>query len=125
MYDSIICLLCGLIMPVTMIATGAFMWRFPAKYKGMGYHTERAESSPAAWAYAQNICARLVTLVHIPVLMLTIAAIIIGAAIKMSEDTAVALLLAMIVVQVIVLTAILCTVESKLRKRFDKNGNPR
>ena len=116
-------LILTLILPVSFLITGGIMWRFPAQYKGLGYHTTLAESSPAAWAYAQRLCARLLTIGHIPVLMLTAAVIIVCAVLKVSESTAVALTLVVTAVQTVVVFALLFTVEAKLKKKFDRNGS--
>lgn len=118
-------LYCVVLMPLIMLITGALMWRFPAKYKGMGYHTARAESSPEAWVFAQYWCTRLMVFSHIPLLVLSIAAAAIGAAMELSEADCARLVFLITFIQLAVVFGVIIAVEVKLHKNFDKNGKPK
>ena len=114
-----------LFLPVAMLITGALMWRFPPKYKELGYNTERSQSSPEAWAYAQWLSSRLITLTHIPVLILSVVTVVLGFVLNFSDDAATDALIAAIIIQLTVLFTVFGIIEAKLHKRFDRNGKPK
>ena len=114
-----------LVIPLAMLITGAVMWRFPPKYKGLGYHTARSESSPEAWTYANHLCARLMTLANIPLLIINVVAVVLGMVLYFDSDTAVKVTIALVIAEVTVICTMLGIVEAKLCKRFDKNGKPK
>lgn len=114
-----------LAIPLAMLISGAVMWRFPPKYKGLGYHTSRSESSPEAWAYANHLCARLLTLANIPLLMINVLAVVLGMVLYFDSDTAVTVTVALAIADVAVICTMFGIVEAKLCKKFDKNGKPK
>lgn len=49
MDNNVILMLESLIIPITMMITALFIWKFPAEFRGFfAYHTVYAEKSPAA-----------------------------------------------------------------------------
>lgn len=124
MYEDITCVFFIPVLPLVMLIAGAVVWRKPPAYKGYGYRTERSESSPEAWAAAQLLCGRLLVLSHLPLLLMSIAAVVIAVAVGISESTAVIMTVAAVFVQLAVLFTALGMTERTLRRQFDRNGRP-
>ncbi|MBE6901780.1 MAG: SdpI family protein [Ruminococcaceae bacterium] len=109
-----------IMMPLIMLITGAVMWRIPPKFKGMGYHTARSESSPEAWAYAQHLCSRIVVFTNLPLLLLSVASAVIATMVDIGEDVCIALVWILIVLELVAVFGMIAAVEGRLKKLFGK-----
>ncbi len=112
-------------LPLILMITGFVIWRFPPQYKGLGYHTSASERSPLAWHSAQIYCGSRMFFSYLIALIITIAAWMICAFSKVSQDTMVSVFWMLIVAEVILIFVIIIMTEMMLHKCFDKNGEPK
>ena len=115
-------LCCDMLIPVTMVVFGRWMWKHPPKSVSsvMGYRTSRSMKNEDTWRFAQDYCGRLwwklgwllmipSFLVHIPVY---------GG----SEDTIGTVGGVLVTIQLILLTGSILPTERALKKTFTKDG---
>ena len=125
MGDNVILLLCVMLMPIMMMLTGLFVWKFPAEYRGLGYHTPMAEKSPLTWRMAQIVGGKAFFFCFLPMLPLSAIAQLMPIILNLSEEAGGGVCIAVTFVQVLMLAVPITITERTLKKHFDKNGNPK
>ena len=126
MGENVICMLESLIIPVTLMLTALFIWKFPAEFRGMfAYHTVLAEKNPQTWTAAQSYFGKIGFFSNLAALILTVIAFVpVFAAERLKNSGALVCIIAT-TVHVAVLFVDIFVVEGLLKKNFDKDGNPR
>ena len=126
MRENIIWMLESLIIPVTLMLTALFIWKFPAEYKGMwAYHTVYAEKSPETWTAAQSYFGKIGFFSNLAALILTIIAFIPVLAVERFQSYGALVCMIITTAQIVVFFVDIFIVEGMLKKNFDKDGNPR
>lgn len=118
-------LICDLLVPLTMIIGGYFMWKHaPKKINGlMGYRTSRSMKNMNTWKFAHEYCGRLWLKIGC-VILLPSAAVhipVYGA----SDDTIGLGGGVLITIQVIILIVSIFPTEIALKKTFNDDGSYR
>lgn len=126
MDKNVILMLESLIIPITMMLTALFIWKFPAEFRGLfAYHTVYAEKSPAAWAAAQYFFGKLGFFSNLAALVLTVAAFVPVLVAERFEPFGTLVCMIATVAQVVLVLVDIFVTEGMLKKRFDKEGNPK
>lgn len=126
MSENIIWMLESLIIPVTLMLTAFFIWKFPAEFRGMfSYHTIYAEKSPAAWAAAQNYFGKIGFFSNLAALILTIIAFVPVLIVERFQNYGGVVCIFITAAQVVLILVDIFIVEGLLKKNFDKDGNPK
>ena len=73
--EYIICGVCMILEPLTIMAIAGLIWRFPPDYMDMGasYKSKLAQKSPDAWAFAQLHFGKTTFFTHVVILFLSAA----------------------------------------------------
>lgn len=126
MGDNVTLMLESLILPVTMMLTALFIWKFPAEFRGLfAYHTVYAEKSPATWAAAQYYFGKVGFFSNLAALVLSIAAYVPVFIIDSFESKGGVVCMIVTMVQVAVVFVDMFATEGMLKKHFDRDGNPK
>lgn len=116
-------LLCDLLVPLTMILGGYFMWKHPPKTINgfMGYRTSRSMKNIDTWKFAQEYCGRFWWKIGWMILFPSFAVHI---PIYGASDDSIGLVgVILVTIQTIILTGSIFPTERALQKNFDQNGN--
>ena len=125
MGENVIMMVCCMLAPLTVMGAALVLWRFPPGYKQLGYHSSFAEKSPQTWAAAQQLFGVIGFFSNLAVLVLTVIAFVIIIALKMDESAGAMATTICGLLQVAAIFADVIAVEVKLRKLFDKDGQPK
>ena len=125
MGDNVIMMVVSTLCPITMIITALVIWKFPAEYKGMGYHSSYAEKSPAAWTAAQYYFGKIGVFTNLAALVLSIAAYVPVFIIDSFESKGGVVCMIVTMAQIAVVFVDMFATEGMLKKHFDKDGNPK
>lgn len=125
MGDNVIMMVVSTLCPITMMITALVIWKFPAEYKGMGYHSSYAEKSPAAWAAAQYYFGKISFFTNLAALVLSIAAFIPVLVMEWFQNAGGVVCMIVTMAQVTVVFVDMFATEGMIKKHFDKDGNPK
>ena len=117
--------LCAMLLPITMIAVGAwYFFHTPTELNHWsGYRTPMSMKSPQTWFFAQKMIGRLWFPAGMLMTPLTLnLMLLLPDGTEASVESAVMLV---ITLQTVILLGTIVIVEILLYKHFDKNGNPR
>ena len=116
---------CNIIIPITMIVFGWFMWKKPPGSINSicGYRTAMSMKNKDTWLFAHDCCGRLWWKVGWGLLPPSI--IVQLPFTKSNEDVIGWLGFILCMIQCVALFASIIPVEKALKKTFDKNGNRR
>ncbi len=119
MNENVILLICYIPGPVIGILIGLMLWKLPAAYGGaFGYRTKLANSSKAAWDYAQVTFGKLCTIIHVPVLILSIIAGVFQVAKNIGEETGAVICCVVLSLQLAPIFVSIFITEARLKKNF-------
>ncbi len=125
MSDNVVLLLCDMLMPIVMILTGLFIWKFPSEYGGLGYSTPMSQKNALTWKTAQIISGKSFFFTFLALLPISIIAQAIPLILHLSENTGAVICMIVTAVQVLAIIIPVTITERTLSRCFDKDGNPR
>ncbi len=118
--EYIICGVCMLLEPITVMIVAGLIWRLPPNYMDMGvaYKSKLAQKSPESWAFAQFYFGKTTFFTHVVILVLSAGISAAGILLKLQENVFAWTVTGVAVLQTCgILVNILCT-EHKLKKFF-------
>ena len=115
----------AMLVPAIMICVGTWMQKHPPKDINwiIGYRSTRSIKSQAAWDFANRYSGKLMLRAGWFTLVASLAVMLL--ILFQSEAVISAVSVVLIFYQLIPLLAVLPMVERQLKKRFDKDGNPK
>ena len=118
-------LLMNLLIPFIMIGFGKYFSKSSPKEINyvFGYRTAMSMKNKDTWIFAHNYCGRIWYVVGW--IMIPISVAVMLGAIGQSEDTVGTVGGILCYIQLIPLIISIFATEKALRKKFDKNGNPK
>ncbi len=125
MSENITILISELFLPLIMLLTGFFLWKFPPSYKGMGYHTSASESSPEAWLAAQKYCGFRMMISNIALLVATVISWVLCVIFKVSDNGMAFATVLKTTIGVALILVIIFMTELMLHRCFRKNSTPK
>lgn len=122
-YIAVFC--CNLIIPLVMVVGGYVMYRKPPKRINhfIGFRTKMSMKNDDTWKFAHERCGKL--WLKIGIILLIASAVIQIPFLRSDDFTLDVLTLTLETVQLAVLIVSALSVEKKLKKTFDENGNRR
>ncbi len=122
-YIAVFC--CNLIIPLVMVVGGYAMYMKPPKRINhiIGFRTKMSMKNDDTWKFAHERCGKL--WFKIGIILLIASAVIQMPFVRSDDFTLDVLTLTLETVQLIVLIVSALSVEKKLKKTFDENGNRR
>lgn len=120
--EYIICGVCMLLEPLTVMAVAGLIWRLPPNYMDMGfaYKTKLAQKSPESWAFAQIYFGKTTFFTHIVILVLTAGICAAGILLKLEENMFAWAVTATAILQTFGILVNILNTEHKLKKIFGK-----
>lgn len=119
MNENVIILICYIPGPVIGILIGLLLWKLPAPYGDLiGYKTKLSTSSKEAWDYAQVTFGKLCTLIHLPVLILSILTGVFQVARNIGEETSAVICVVVLTLQLAPIIVSIFITEARLKKYF-------
>jgi len=114
-----------MLVPGILISVGAWMRKHPPEEINwiIGYRTTRSMRTQESWDFANRYGGKL--MVRAGWVTLIISAVVMLLVIFRSETVVSTVSVVLIICQLIPLLAVIPMVERELKKRFDKDGNPR
>lgn len=118
-------LVSDLLIPVVMIGFGRVFLKYPPKeINGIyGYRTAMSMKNKMTWEFAHKYCGKLWYICGLALLPVTIAAMLL--VLGKGENAVGTVGGILCVIQMIPMIGSIFPTERALRKRFDKQGNPR
>ena len=114
---------CASLIPLVMLVFGIIFSKVAPKNINIlfGYRTERSMKNEDTWQFAHKHIGRTWTIVGIPMLVVSVIAMVLAMRAGETAMTAAATMLS--IVQIVVLVAAIFPTERALENTFDKNGN--
>ena len=115
----------NLIIPVTMLISGAFMYKNPLGKPNAyaGYRSRRSRMNQDTWNFAQEYCGKL--WIRAGAVLMALAVIIQLIFINAGDEALANYTLACVSVECVAMLATIWPVEFALKRTFDENGNRR
>jgi len=123
----IFCSVCFLIIPLTMLFCGLWMWKSPPQdiNHWFGYRTAWSMKNTDTWAFAHNYCGKLWLQWGIVTTLLSLLIAFLLFQRTQNEDAWAVALLIVTLIQTLILLLSIVPVERALKQTFDDFGNRR
>lgn len=126
MNENLIYLLCESFAPLLMLGIGFYLWKKPPKPNDIvGYRTKRSRSSEAAWYTGQLIFGKYMIQTFATFSAVTLLFGMFALVRNLSETAAFTACMILTGTEIAAAVAVIFATERKLRRMFDKNGEPR
>lgn len=121
MGDLVIMLVCGLLLPLTMLGLGLLIRKTRPPFNDiMGYRTTWSQKNERLWNMGQELFGRYCTITYIVILVLSILCGMIPIALHMDKYTAGLINAAMYLVQFVSVFAVIGVTDGKLKSSYKK-----
>ena len=120
--EYVICGVCMMLEPLTVMVIAMLIWRLPPDYMDMGtsYKTKLAQKSPESWAFAPFHFGKTTFFTHVVILILSAASCAAGIVFKFPENVFAWTVTAVAFLQVFGIIGNILETEHKLKKYFGK-----
>lgn len=126
MGDKVILAVADMLLPLTMLGLGLVIWLTRPPYNDLfGYRTTLSQKNALMWERAQYLFGKLCTVTFAVLSFLTLIAGIVPIIGKFDKYATSFVAMLVTFVDTIALMAVIFVVEGKLKREFDKDGNPR
>lgn len=122
MGDLVIQLVCGLLVPITILIAGLVIWKTHPPFNDMfGYRTTWSQKNERLWNMGQELFGRYCTITYAVILSLSV---IMGVAPMIFHiDKYISVMnMAMYLVQFAALPAVMAVTDGRLKREFNKGG---
>ncbi|MDE7230376.1 MAG: SdpI family protein [Oscillospiraceae bacterium] len=121
MGDLVIMLVCGLLLPLTMLGLGLLILKTRPPFNDiMGYRTTWSQKNERLWNMGQELFGRYCTITYIVILVLSILCGVIPIALHMDRYTAGLINATMYLVQFVSVFAVIGVTDARLKRSYKK-----